>query len=88
MGPTALWPVRAALREASQAMGLDRARLDRGLRVMAEGTAAVLLDSGRETEEVLDLVPARPLDKLPGPALAEAPSRLLEVCAKIRPARG
>lgn len=86
MGPTALWPVLEALRETGRAMGVDPQRLDRGLLAMAEGAAAVLLGSGREPAEVLDLIPARPLEKLLGPALAAAPTRLLEVYAKIRPA--
>ena len=61
MGPTYLWFQLQQLRELGRSFGLPAADVDAGLAAMATGAARTLFASGLSAEEVMDLVPVRPL---------------------------
>jgi pyrroline-5-carboxylate reductase len=61
MGPTYLWFQLQQLRELGRSFGLPAAEVDGGLAAMATGAVRTLFTSGLSAEEVMDLVPVRPL---------------------------
>ena len=61
MGPTYLWFQLEELRRLGREFGLAPAELDRALPAMVEGAVRTLFGSGLDRDEVLDLVPVRPL---------------------------
>jgi pyrroline-5-carboxylate reductase len=61
MGPTYFWFQLQQLRELGASFGLPAADVDAGLTAMVAGTAQTLLASGRKPEEVMDLIPVKPL---------------------------
>ncbi|HEX9186908.1 MAG TPA: NAD(P)-binding domain-containing protein [Vicinamibacteria bacterium] len=69
MGPTYFWFQWRELRDLASSFGLAAADADRALRAMLDGSVRTFFDSGLTPEQVLDLVPVKPL------AEAEAPIR-------------
>lgn len=61
MGPTYFWFQWQALQELGASFGLQKADSDRALRAMLEGATRTFFDSGLSPEQVLDLVPVKPL---------------------------
>jgi pyrroline-5-carboxylate reductase len=61
MGPTYFWFQWQALRELASSFGLAPAEADRALRSMLDGAVRTFFDAGLTAEQVLDLVPVRPL---------------------------
>ena len=61
MGPTYLWFQLQQLRELGLSFGLAAVDVDAGLAAMAAGAARTLFASGLSAEEVMDLVPVKPL---------------------------
>jgi pyrroline-5-carboxylate reductase len=61
MGPTYLWFQMQQLRELGQSFGLSSAEVDAGLDAMIRGAAQTFFQSGLSPEEVMDLVPVKPL---------------------------
>jgi len=61
MGPTYFWFQFQQLRELGLSFGLPAADVDAGLAAMAAGAARTLFASGLSAEEVMDLVPVKPL---------------------------
>jgi pyrroline-5-carboxylate reductase len=61
MGPTYLWFQLQQLRELGRSFGLPAADVDAGLEAMAAGAARTFFASGLSAEEVMDLVPVRPM---------------------------
>jgi pyrroline-5-carboxylate reductase len=61
MGPTYLWFQLQQLRELGISFGLPAADVDVSLEAMVAGAARALFASGLSPEEVMDLVPAKPL---------------------------
>jgi pyrroline-5-carboxylate reductase len=69
MGPTYFWFQWHALRELAESFGLPAADADRALRAMLDGAVRTFFDAGLTPEEVLDLVPVKPLAELEGQIL-------------------
>lgn len=61
MGPTYLWFQLEELRGLGRSFGLPGEAIDTGLEAMAAGAVHTLLASGLRAEEVMDLVPVKPL---------------------------
>jgi len=61
MGPTYLWFQLQKLRELGQSFGLPPADVDAGLAAMVTGAAQTIFASGLSAEEVMDLVPVKPM---------------------------
>jgi pyrroline-5-carboxylate reductase len=61
MGPTYFWFQWQALRDLGGSFGLDAAETDAALQAMLEGASRTLFQSGRSYEDVVDLVPVKPL---------------------------
>jgi len=61
MGPTYFWFQWQTLRELAASFGLAPAEADRAVRAMLDGAVRTFFDSGLSSEEVLDLVPVKPL---------------------------
>ncbi len=85
MGPTYLWFQLQALREAALGFGLSEAEIAPALKRMVCGAARTLLESGLTPDEVMDLVPVKPLCEME-PQVAEAyRTRLPAIYQKIKP---
>jgi pyrroline-5-carboxylate reductase len=61
MGPTYFWFQWQALRELAESFGLSAEAADCALRAMLDGAIRTLFDAGLTPEQVMDLVPVRPL---------------------------
>ena len=61
MGPTYFWFQWQTLRESAASFGLAPAEADRALRAMLDGAVRTFFDAGLTAEQVLDLVPVKPL---------------------------
>lgn len=61
MGPTYFWPQLNELQNLGESFGLTAQEVNAGLTKMAEGTMKTLYKSGLSYEEVMDLIPVKPL---------------------------
>lgn len=61
MGPTYSWFQWQTLREIAGSFGLAPAEVDRALRAMLDGAVRTFFDAGLTAEQVVDLVPVKPL---------------------------
>jgi pyrroline-5-carboxylate reductase len=61
MGPTYFWFQWQTLRELAASFGLAPVEADRALRAMLDGAVRTFFDAGLTAEQVLDLVPVKPL---------------------------
>lgn len=61
MGPTYLWFQLQRLRELAREFGLEAGAADGAVEAMVRGATATLLRGGLTPQEVMDLVPVRPL---------------------------
>jgi pyrroline-5-carboxylate reductase len=61
MGPTYFWFQFQELQELGRSFGLPATDVDAGLAGMVKGSAQTFFESGCSPEEVMDLVPVRPL---------------------------
>jgi pyrroline-5-carboxylate reductase len=61
MGPTYFWFQWQVLRELGASFGLGPGETDRALRAMLDGAVRTLFDATLTAEQVLDLVPVKPL---------------------------
>lgn len=85
MGPTYLWPQFVELFSLAESFGLGPNDARLAVRQMVEGAMTTLNESGLTAEEVMDLVPVRPLADFE-PALREAyRAKLTAIMDKIRP---
>ena len=78
MGPTYFWFQWQALRELAGSFGLPAADADRALRAMLDGAVRTFFDAGLTPEQVLDLVPVKPL--------AEREGQILQAYREVLPA--
>jgi pyrroline-5-carboxylate reductase len=86
MGPTYFWFQWQCLREIVGDIGLPPAATDAALRAMVDGSLATLLDSGLTPQQVVDLVPIRPLSTIEPSVAAAYRDTLPALHARIRPA--
>jgi pyrroline-5-carboxylate reductase len=61
MGPTYLWFQLQELRNLAESFGMNSAEAESGILEMVSGAANTLLGSGMLPEEVMDLIPVKPL---------------------------
>jgi pyrroline-5-carboxylate reductase len=61
MGPTYLWFQLQQLRSLAESFGMTPAEAETGILKMVSGAANTLLESGMPPEEVMDLIPVKPL---------------------------
>ena len=61
MGPTYFWPQWQALRELGQSFNLPPGAADQGLAAMLRGAVELLFSSGMSFDEVMDMIPVKPL---------------------------
>lgn len=61
MGPTYLWFQLSKLHELGKSFGLTEEELEKGIPAMVKGAIDTLYSSGLRSEDVIDLVPVKPL---------------------------
>ena len=61
MGPTYMWFQWQALRELAEEFGLGSQAADEAILKMVMGAAECLLAHGRDPDNVIDMVPVKPL---------------------------
>jgi|WetSurMetagenome_2_1015567.scaffolds.fasta_scaffold433363_1 pyrroline-5-carboxylate reductase len=61
MGPTYLWFQWQELRNLAESFGMTSAEAEAGIAEMVDGAAKTLFGSGLSAEEVMDLIPVKPL---------------------------
>jgi len=61
MGPTYFWFQLAVLRELGGEFGLSQVEVDKALSATVHGATACLLETGWSAEEVMDMIPVKPL---------------------------
>jgi pyrroline-5-carboxylate reductase len=85
MGPTYLWFQMQALREVATGFGLTPEEITPALKRMVCGAARILLESGLTPEEVMDLVPVKPLAEMEPQVTEMYRTRLPALYQKIKP---
>lgn len=60
-GPNYLWFQLYELIELGKTFGLSKQEMERGIAAMVQGTLATMFDAGLSPEEVMDLIPMKPL---------------------------
>ncbi|MEO0107764.1 MAG: NAD(P)-binding domain-containing protein [candidate division WOR-3 bacterium] len=86
MGPTYYWFQWQALRELGRDFGLTPSEVDQSLRQMIHGAADLLLASGRPPDEVMGMVPLRPLSEIEAQVLAAYYEKLSSLHGKLKAA--
>ncbi len=86
MGPTYLWFQLYQLRELGRSFGLSDEAATAAVERMTRGALATMTESGLTPEEVMDLVPVRPLADAETVFIEAYRTRLTAVMDKIRPA--
>jgi pyrroline-5-carboxylate reductase len=78
MGPTYFWFQWQTLRDIAGSFGLAPDEADRALRAMLDGAVRTFFDAGLAPEQVMDLVPVKPL--------AEAEPQIRQAYREVLPA--
>jgi len=85
MGPTYLWPQLFELRSFLRETGLPDEAIHVALGEMIQGAVSVMFESDLSEEQIMDLIPVKPLADIE-PSLRETyHTRLREFLAKLRP---
>ena len=84
MGPTYLWFQLHELQKIAESFGLSRQEAEAGTFEMVAGAAKTLCGSGLAAEEVMDLIPVKPLGEEEGNIKAVYHARLEALYAKLR----
>ncbi len=84
MGPTYLWFQLNELQTIAECCGLSRGEAQAGTSEMAAGAAKTLFGSGMAAEEVMDLIPVKPLGEDEAGIKAAYHARLEGLYAKLR----
>jgi pyrroline-5-carboxylate reductase len=61
MGPTYLWFQWQELRNLAESFGMSSVEAETGVAEMIAGAVSTLFESGMSAEEVMDLIPVKPL---------------------------
>lgn len=85
MGPTYLWFQLQALREVAASLGLTDAETAPAMKRMVCGGARTLLESGLTPDEVMDLIPVKPLAEMEPQVTDMYRTRLPALFQKIKP---
>lgn len=85
MGPTYFWPQLYELKSFLREVGMSDEQAKMALSEMLQGTISVMFESGLSENEVMDLIPVKPLADMET-ALREAyRTKLKEFLGKLRP---
>lgn len=84
MGPTYLWFQLYELRNIMKEFGLDEREIEEGIRKMTEGALKTML-SGMSSEEVMDLVPIKPIGDVEEKIKETYRNKLLATFNRIKP---
>jgi len=85
MGPTYFWPQWHELQNLATSFGLTPAEAGQAVREMLLGALRTLQDSGLTPQQVMDLIPVKPLGDLEPTILAGYRPKLQAVMDRIRP---
>lgn len=85
MGPTYFWFQMQALREIASGFGLTADEVNAGLKRMVCGAARTLAESGLSPQEVMDLIPVKPLAEMEQQVTEAYKTKLPGVYQKIKP---
>jgi len=85
MGPTYLWPQLYELARLGETFGLPAGQAMEGVAKMLSGAAATMKDSGLSQDEVMDLIPVKPLAEMDAELVERYRVKLTAVMDKIRP---
>ena len=85
MGPTYFWPQLYELLRLGESFGLPARQAMEGIARMLSGAATTMRDSGLSREEVMDLVPVKPLAEMDAEVIERYRVKLTAVMDKIRP---
>ncbi|MBU1176204.1 MAG: NAD(P)-binding domain-containing protein [Alphaproteobacteria bacterium] len=83
MGPTYLWFQFDVLRQLAAEFGLSETAARQAVAAMVHGAATTLLESDLEVDQVLDLVPVKPLGENEAAITAFYRDRLVPLYAKL-----
>ena len=84
MGPTYLWFQLRELQAIAESFGLSREEAQTGTSEMVAGAERTLFGSGLTAEEVIDLIPVKPLGEEEGSIKAAYHARLEGLYAKLK----
>ena len=84
MGPTYLWFQFQQLRELGLSFGLSSSEVDTGLAAMVTGAAQSFFGSGLSAQDVMDLVPVKPLHADEDAFCTAYKTRLAEIYQKLK----
>ena len=84
MGPTYLWFQLHELQKIAESFGLSRREAETGASEMVAGAAKTLFGSGMTAEEVMDLIPVKPLGEEEGNIKAAYHAKLESLYAKLK----
>jgi pyrroline-5-carboxylate reductase len=85
MGPTFLWPQLYELARLGESFGLPAKQAMEGVARMVSGAATTMKGAGLSQEEVMDLVPVKPLAEMDAEVIERYRVKLTAVMEKIRP---
>lgn len=85
MGPTYFWPQLYELKKLGEAFGLDGRQALEALDKMLWGVVATMRDSGLSAEEVVDLIPVKPMREEVDTLVAAYRAKLGALREKLRP---
>ncbi|MGQ9525935.1 MAG: pyrroline-5-carboxylate reductase family protein [Armatimonadota bacterium] len=84
MGPTCLWFQMQELQKIGESIGLAREEASRAVQRMVEGAVRSMYESGLPPEEVVDLVPVKPLEEHEGSIREAYRTKLSAVFARLK----
>jgi pyrroline-5-carboxylate reductase len=84
MGPTYLWFQLHELQKIAESFGLSRQEAESGVAEMVAGAGKTLFGSGLAAEEVMDLIPVKPLGEEEGNIKAVYHAKLEALYAKLK----
>ena len=84
MGPTYLWFQLHELQKIAESFGLSRPEAESGVSEMVAGAGKTLYGSGMTAEEVMDLIPVKPLGEEEGTIKAAYHAKLESLYAKLK----
>ena len=85
MGSTYFWFQLQQLKELAVEFGLDEIEANKVIKTMLKGSMETLFDSELTKDEVMNLVPVKPLGEYEETIKGFYDSKLREIFAKIRP---
>ena len=84
MGPTYLWFQLHELQKIAESFGLSQQEVETGASEMVAGAAKTLFGAGMTAEEVMDLIPVKPLGEEEGNIKAVYHAKLESLYAKLK----